>query len=96
MEIIGQLNLLVSSNDFGRKQLCKDENCIKKCEADNDVYVQWDYRQLLHNSTFCLVPRGRRLGSFRFIEVMEQGCIPIVMANGWVLPFTEKIGKNSS
>lgn len=45
---------------------------------------------LLHAaSRFALCPRGDAVYSFRVVEALSCGAIPVVIGDGWVLPFSE-------
>jgi len=54
-----------------------------------------EYIELLHDTNFALVPRGDAMFSYRLLEVMSHGCVPVIISDGWVLPFDRLIGWNS-
>jgi glucuronyl/N-acetylglucosaminyl transferase EXT1 len=84
----GEEIVLVTTCQHGKGwEKHKDE----KCNDDQVKFDSYDYHDLLHKSTFCLVPRGRRLGSFRFLETVEANCIPVSLSNEYALPLAEKI-----
>lgn len=49
------------------------------------------YTELLAASTFAFVPRGDAMFSYRLLEAMSFGCIPVILSDNWVLPFDRTI-----
>ncbi|KAM7288910.1 exostosin-1b [Ixodes scapularis] len=80
--------LLLTTCRHGKQWM---ERRDERCDADNKLYDRYEYGSLMENATFCLVPRGRRLGSFRFLEALQAGCVPVLLANGWELPLAEVV-----
>jgi glucuronyl/N-acetylglucosaminyl transferase EXT1 len=54
------------------------------------------YVDMLFNSTFALLPRacGYAL-SYRMVEAMNAGCVPVIISDGYVLPFSEYLDYES-
>ena len=49
------------------------------------------YSGLLQSSHFGFAPRGDALFSYRFSELAAAGVLPIVLSDGWALPFEQLI-----
>lgn len=75
------------------RHLNNDHDIIIKY-TDNETANSTEYIELLRQSYFCLVPSGRRLYSYRFLETLQYGCIPVITTNDndlIILPFSEII-----
>lgn len=53
------------------------------------------YRALMESADFAFIPRGDALFSYRLLEAMSFGCIPIILSDNWVLPFDRLIDWSS-
>lgn len=69
--------------DHCNGHLSKNYSC--RCHGD-EVYP---YPTVLQDSIFCVVVRGARLGQTTLLDAMMAGCIPVVVADLYVLPFSE-------
>ena len=56
------------------------------CDDDDIIHKSHDFFDLM-NSTFALVPAGIQPASYRFIEVLSAGSIPVLIADNYVKPF---------
>ena len=61
-----------------------------ECEKDQLIYNEFKFDDLM-NSTFGLIPAGRGPSSFRLLEVLSAGTIPVVISDNFVLPFDSLI-----
>lgn len=48
---------------------------------------KYDFDELMHSSKFGLIPRGDAEISFRFVEVICSGSVPVLLADNLVPPF---------
>lgn len=63
----------------------KPWNFSRRC-AGSKVY---NYPNILREGTFCMVIRGARIGQSALSDALLMGCIPVVVADSYILPFSE-------
>lgn len=95
------LSSQANMNHLFRRQLEEIERdnsgflILKRCPDDpNNVYKRckgsetYQYPEILQHATFCLVIRGVRLGQTTLLDALMMGCIPVVISDDYILPFS--------
>ena len=87
VSFVGQMKTPVRqkiSNQFSSYPLAKIESNPKGWKNSRMF-------DLLYTSKFGLVPRGDAMFSYRLMETMAMGVVPIIISDGWQLPFEDML-----
>ncbi|KAF5277438.1 hypothetical protein FQA39_LY06251 [Lamprigera yunnana] len=68
---------------------CQVHNYTRRCEYGS--HKQFSYPAILQKTTFCLVFRGERMSQLVLLEALAANCIPIIVMDGVVMPFSNVI-----
>lgn len=79
----------IEKENFGFLVLnrCPDDprHIHKRCKGKTTYH----YPDILQHATFCLVIRGVRLGQSTLMDALMMGCIPVIVSDDYILPFTD-------
>ncbi|CAI5996916.1 unnamed protein product [Closterium sp. NIES-64] len=62
--------------------LAEEPSLKPECDEDAKLYTQYDFADVM-NTTFTLAPAGRQGSTYRFLEALTVGAIPVVVADNW-------------